>query len=71
MSPGLGTAAPSRLQDFILSHLVNENAQIYCGHQGEAYTGVVVACSDGILTIEKNGNQTFIACDKIESMRVV
>ncbi len=63
------TQAACAAQNFILTHFMNHNLKVYCGHKGETYVGLVVECADGILTLERDGKRTFIACNKIESMQ--
>ncbi len=61
--------ATSGMQDFILTHFLGKTIAIYCGHKGEVYVGEVVDCADCILYIEKDGQKTYIACDKVESVK--
>ena len=63
------TQAVCAAQNFILTHFMHKNIKIYCGHKGEAYLGEVVECADGIVTLERDGKKTFIACNMIESMQ--
>jgi len=59
----------SGLQDFILTHFINKNMQIYCGHKGEGYVGKIVECAHGVVTMEKDGQILYISCDKIECLK--
>jgi hypothetical protein len=57
------------MQDFLLSHFLNTTVALYCGHKGEVYVGEVTDCVDGIVTLQKDGKKTFVACDKVESLK--
>lgn len=59
----------SPIQNFILTHFMHKTIKVYCGHKPETYAGKVVECADGILTLEKEGKQIYLSCDKIESMQ--
>lgn len=53
------------MKNFITGHLLGKNADVYCGGD-DKFKGVVVACADGVLTLEtRKGVYTHIAIDKI------
>ncbi|MHC1624998.1 MAG: MM0924 family protein [Methermicoccaceae archaeon] len=52
------------MQSFIVEHYLNRNVDVYCGGT-DTFNGEVVACADGVLTLEKDGVYTHIAIDKL------
>ena len=52
------------MQSFIAEHYLNKNVDVYCGVR-DTFNGKVIACADGVLTLERDGRYTHIAIDKI------
>ncbi|RLG23032.1 hypothetical protein DRN72_00130 [Methanosarcinales archaeon] len=52
------------MQAFIAEHYMDKNVDVYCGTK-DTFNGKVIACADGVLTLEKDDKYTHIAIDKI------
>ncbi|MCX7050215.1 MAG: hypothetical protein NTX50_32615 [Candidatus Sumerlaeota bacterium] len=69
MAYSVSTQTACAQQNFILTHFMNKEIKVYCGHKSEIYAGKVIECVEGILSLEKDGKRLYVACDKIESMQ--
>ncbi|MHA1266439.1 MAG: MM0924 family protein [Candidatus Helarchaeota archaeon] len=55
------------MDKFISEHMYRKEIEVYCG-ASDVYKGKVVACADGVLTLQSNGKLTFINIKKIISL---
>ncbi|MHA1131030.1 MAG: MM0924 family protein [Candidatus Helarchaeota archaeon] len=57
------------MDKFISEHFYQKTIEVYCGGNGkDVYHGRVLACADGVLTLQAEGKLTFINIDKIISL---
>lgn len=55
------------MDKFISEHFYRKEIEVYLGEK-DVYSGKVIACADGVLTLQKEGKLTFINIHKIKSM---
>ncbi len=55
------------MNDFI-ARMLNQEVDIRCAASDERFKGRVKACAGGVLTLEADGQLTYIAVDKIVSL---
>ena len=55
------------MDKFISEHFYKKPIEVYCGGT-DLYHGTVLACADGVLTLQAEGKLTFINIKKIISL---
>lgn len=55
------------MDKFLISRLLDREIDVFCG-PGASYSGIAKSVVDGVLLLEKDGVQTYIAIDKIISV---
>lgn len=56
------------MDKFISEHFYQKTIEVYCGNERDIYHGRVIACADGVLTLQAEGKLTFINIKKIISL---
>jgi len=57
----------NNMDKFISEHLYRKEIEVYCGGN-DIYSGTVIACADGVLTLQTETKLTFINIRKIISI---
>ncbi len=55
------------MDKFISEHFYRKELEVYCG-QSDVYSGKVIACADGVLSLQADGKLTFINIKRIISL---
>lgn len=55
------------MDKFISEHFYRKEIEVYCGGS-DIYSGKVIACADGVLSLQTEGKLTFINIAKIISL---
>jgi len=56
-----------KLDKFISEHMFQKKVEVYMGEK-DVFSGTVIACADGVLTLEKDGKLTFININLIKCL---
>ena len=54
--------------DYIKDNFMGKNIEIYCGHVGDVYYGVVKDVSGSFIKLEKDDKPIFVVMDKIQAI---
>ncbi|HEX8680961.1 MAG TPA: MM0924 family protein [Ardenticatenaceae bacterium] len=52
------------MEQFLAESLLNQEAELYC-LGGSQYGGLIKAVNQGVVTVEFEEKETYVACDKI------
>ncbi len=55
------------MDKFISEHLYRKKIEVYCGGK-DVYRGTVLACADGVLTLQTENKLTFLNIKRIISI---
>ena len=55
------------MDKFISEHFYKKNIEVYCGDK-DVFSGTVIACADGVLSLQTKEKLTFISIPHIKAL---